>query len=278
VPISIVMINVESAPALRILAGRALVGGLCLAAGVALLALLTGSFDDTDWKVVATSVGFGVFSSTAAAGAALRLRQGPWAQVVGIATVVASVAAFGLLVAGLWIASGADALWRGWGIAALAALWGSHASLVLRPLRPSDSMAIRSLSAGSVAALGVDTSVGALALLGVIDHAPAQPLARLLGAMVILTLLSTALVPILRRLARHTGAVVPVSHAAAAFGGPSATRRTTDLSLEIAAVAARLDAMPPTPELRAEAARLRELAQEAVTPGSVGPRRGRPVR
>ena len=49
--------------------------GLCLAALVAVGALLTGSFDDTDWRVVATSLGFSVFTSTTAAGAALRLRS-----------------------------------------------------------------------------------------------------------------------------------------------------------------------------------------------------------
>jgi hypothetical protein len=36
------MINVESASGLRIVAGRALVGGMCLASGVALLALHRG--------------------------------------------------------------------------------------------------------------------------------------------------------------------------------------------------------------------------------------------
>jgi hypothetical protein len=102
-----------------------------------------------------------------------------------------------------------------------------------------------------------------LALLGVIDDTPTEPLDRLLAAVVIITLLSTSLVPVLRRLARGTEVVVPRFEAAAAFGSPSATRPTTDLASEIAAVAARLDAMPATPELRAEAARLRELAQDA---------------
>jgi hypothetical protein len=257
------MINVESAPALRILAGRAVVCALCVAAAVALLALMTGSFDDTDWQVVATSLGFGVFSCTAAAGASLRLRGVPWAQALGLAAVATSLAAFGLLLAGVWTGIDGDVLWRSWGVAALAALWTSHASLVLRPLRPSDSTAVRSLSAGSVVALGIDTSVGAAAVLGVIDDAPTEPLDRLLAAMVIITLLSTALVPILRRLARNTGVAVPASQAAASFGSPSAIRPLTDLSSEIAAVAARLDALPATPELRSEVARLRELAQAA---------------
>ena len=111
--------------------------GLCLAALVAVGALLTGSFDDTDWRVVATSLGFSVFTSTTAAGAALRLRAAARARALGGAAVVTSVAAYVLLVAALWIED-AEGLWRAFGIAGLGALWSSHASLVVRALRPAD--------------------------------------------------------------------------------------------------------------------------------------------
>lgn len=50
--------------AIRRYAGWALVTGLSVAAAAAVLALLTGSFDDTDWRVILTSIGFAVASAT----------------------------------------------------------------------------------------------------------------------------------------------------------------------------------------------------------------------
>jgi catechol 2,3-dioxygenase-like lactoylglutathione lyase family enzyme len=189
---------------LRRLAGWALVAGLCVAAAVAIVALLTGSFDDTDWRVVGTSLGFSVFTATGAAGGAIRLRDARWARALGALTAGASAAAFTLLAAGLWTDAG-DELWRAFGIAALAALWSAHASLVLRAAHPDDSRAIRWLTAASVIALGVDTSVGMLALLGAFHHIDGEPLARALAALVVLALLSTALPPVLRGLERRAG-------------------------------------------------------------------------
>ena len=69
---------------LRRVAGWALVAGLCISAAVAIVALLTGSWSDTSWRVVGTSLGFSVFTSTAAAGAALRLRPQGWARVLAV--------------------------------------------------------------------------------------------------------------------------------------------------------------------------------------------------
>ena len=154
---------------LRRAAGWSLVGGLCLAAAVAVLAVLTGSFDDTDWRVIASSLGFSVFSAAAAAGAAVRLRPAPWAGPLGGACIAASAAAYGLLLGGLWVATGADVLWRAFGVAALAALWTAHAALVLRARRPDDGVLVRRLATVSIVSLGVEAVAGELALLGLLD-------------------------------------------------------------------------------------------------------------
>jgi len=42
---------------------RAIVAALCVAAGMACIALLRGDFDETDWKVIATSLLFAVVSA-----------------------------------------------------------------------------------------------------------------------------------------------------------------------------------------------------------------------
>ena len=57
---------------LRRLVSRALVGGLCVSGAVAVIALLSGSFDEIHWRVVGTSLGFSIFTCTAAAGVSLR--------------------------------------------------------------------------------------------------------------------------------------------------------------------------------------------------------------
>jgi hypothetical protein len=254
------VVDLRSAASLRRLAGRALVGGLCVAAAVALFALFTGKLSDIDWRVVGTSVSFGIFSSTSAAGASLRLRAASWARVLGLFTVAASTSAFALLMFGLWIDFDGDGPWQAWGIAALLTLWGAHASLILRPLRPTDSPAIRSLSVVAVAALGIDTAFAVLGVLGAFDDLDAV-VGRLLVAVLIIALLCTALVPILRRLAPAVEA--PSTPAEVAFGRSPALHPATVLSREIDAVAARLEALAAAPEMRQEIMRLRELAREA---------------
>ena len=238
---------------LRRAAGWALVAGLCVAAAVAVVAVLTGSFDDTDWRVIASSLGFSVFAAAAAAGAAVRLRPEAWAEPLGGACVAASASAYGLLLGGLWVATDADGLWRAFGIAALAALWTSHAALVLRSRRPDDGALVRRLARLSIVSLGVEASAGVLALLGLLDDLDAEPAARVLAALVVVTVLSTSLPPVLRKLARRAGA-------------PAATPLPTGrsrLAGEVAEVADRLEAMELPPAARAEIARLRRLARDA---------------
>ena len=74
---------------------RAIVAALCVAAGMACIALLRGDFDETDWKVIATSLLFALVSAMAGAGLAVR----PSHPELGSATFGASLAAFVLVVA-----------------------------------------------------------------------------------------------------------------------------------------------------------------------------------
>jgi hypothetical protein len=241
--------------ALRRLAGRSLAGGLCVAAAVAVLALLSGSFEETHWRVVGTSLGFSVFASTAAAGGALRLRWASWARGLGAATAVSSFAAFALLAAALWLDDDAEGLWRAFGVAGLLALWTSHASLVLRALRPDDTSPIRFMAVSSVAALGIDTSVGVLALLGALDDVDDDAFARVLAALLVVALLFTALPPLMRRFGGRTAAPAPAH--------PALGRSPDPFARQVAASADRLAAMELPVPARAEVERLRELARDA---------------
>lgn len=241
---------------LRRVAGWALVAGLCISAAVAIVALLTDTWSDTSWRVVGTSLGFSVFTSTAAAGAALRLRREGWAQVLAVITIGSSAAALLTLLVALWT-DGDEWTWRAWGVAGLAALWSSHASLALRALRSDDSKTVHRLTLVSVVTLGIDTGIGMLAVLGAFEDADSDPIVRGLAVLLVITLLSTALPPLLRRLQRRPEAAPA---AASAFGTP---RRAGGLAVEVAEVAARLDAMDLPPRAQAEIARLRELARNA---------------
>jgi len=240
---------------LRRVAGWALVAGLCVSAAVAIVALLTNAWTDLSWKVVGTSLGASVFTCTAAAGAALRLREAGWARALGAATIGSSAAALVTLVLALWVED-VDGLWRAWGVAGLAALWTSHASLMLRALRSDDSTAVARLTGVSVVTLGIDTSIGMLAVIGALDDVDSEPVERGLSVLLVITLLSTALPPLLRRLRRQD----PATPAGAAFGAP---RRAGGLAGEVAEVAARLEAMDLPPRARAEVDRLRRLARNA---------------
>jgi hypothetical protein len=236
----------------RQVVGRALVGGLCVSAAVAVIALLSGSFDEVHWRVIGTSLGFSVFTCTGAAGAALRSRSDVRLRMLGSATAGVSLAALIFLVAALWIdESEQDWLWRGFGIAALAALWTSHASLMLGALRPGDSPTVRRLSLVSAITLGVETSVGVLVLLEAITDVTDAG-ARVLAALIVITILATALAPILRRMGR-----AEPSAAAEAVG------RANGFAAEVEQSALRLAGMDLPPQARAEVDHLRRIARDA---------------
>jgi hypothetical protein len=230
--------------ALRRAAGWAFVCGLCLAALVAIVALLSGSFDDTDERVIATSLGFSVFSSTGAAGTALRGRERPAAWAIGTMALVASVIAFMLLLVAVW-SEDLEGPWRAFGVAGLIALWSAHAALVAGASKPGDSAAIKALGAVAVGALAIDTTVGVLAVVGALDDVDADGAGQVLAALLVLALLATVLPPILRRL----------------NGSNRALRN--GLAAGVGEVAERLGAMDLPPQARAEVARLRELVREA---------------
>lgn len=238
--------------------GRALVAGLCVAAATAIAAMLAGNFDDLHARIIATSLGFSVCSALAGAGDTARRRGRHEHRWVGIATIAASALAFVLLLPAVWIDDSADALWEAWGVALLLALCGSHASLVLAFRRPDDSDAVRLLVATSVATASFDTLVGTLALLEVFDDVD-DAFARFVAVVLVVMLLSTALPPILRRLATvpsdATGRARPdVRPAAGGAAAPAALAETVD------GIAARIDAAESLAQARAEAAALRDLA------------------
>jgi hypothetical protein len=235
----------ERKATLRRSLGWALVGGLTVAAVTASIALVTGSFDDDDWRVIGTSLGFAVFSAIGAAGLSLRLSGGGAERLLGAVTVALAAAAFLLLLAALWIDDDADGLWRTWGCVSLAALACSHASLVTGARRPTDSDVVSALVTISIGLAAIDAIAGILPLAEVVEDVE-EGVVEIVGVLVIGLLLTTALPPIMRRL-----------------GGPSdVPARPTGLAADVLAAADRIERLSGGDErLRAEAERLRELAR-----------------
>ena len=219
--------------------GWALVLSLCVAALTAIAAVLNGDFDDTDGRIIATSIGFGVFSALGAAGASPRLQEPPPARLLGIATMVLALISFVLLPVALWDES-SDASWERWGCFSLAALATSHASLVIGARRPTDSDGVRLLGVISIGLATFDAFLGILAISGAVEDVDDG--AQLVAVLVILLVLTTALPPILRGIQRR--AEPPAS-----------------LTAELLAAADRIEALNGDPYVRRECERLRELAR-----------------
>ena len=278
--------DVEARAAIRRTLSWIMVGALCVAALTAIVAVLGGEFDENDARVIGTSVGFAVFSATAAVGASLRLRASESLRTLGLATVVCSAVAFLLLMVAVWAEDslGGDP-WSWWGAATLAAFASSHASLMAGSFRDGDSGAVRMLGLSSIALATLDSGIGILAIAGAFDDVD-ESAGQLLAVLVILMLLTTALTPVVRRLqasgaggagvaggaarpggaASAGGAAAPGEAGAAGGAAPASGSASALLASEVIAAADRIQALTAdpgdrSPEIRREAERLRELAR-----------------
>jgi hypothetical protein len=249
---------------IRRFASLALVTGLCFAAAAAVLALLTGSFDDTDTRVILTSVGFAIASATASSGAAARLRASAGLELLGTATLIASVAAFVLLLAGLWTNMdewGSAGVWRTFGCVAILGVAGSHACLMLGALRRADVPVVRVLTVSSICFAAFDSLAVILPLAGLVDDID-EPWPRIFGAVLVLLVLTSVLPPIMRRM---QPAARPAENANGNGNGRAAAADDF-LASAVIRIADKIDALNSdpgnrTPEIQAEVNRLRNLAQ-----------------
>jgi hypothetical protein len=250
-------VGTDAAP-IRRFAGRALVAGLSVAAAAAVLALLTGSFSDTDVRVILTSIGFAVASATASSGAAARLRASDALHLLGTATLIASVAAFVLLLAGLWTDMdewGDEDVWRAFACVAVLGVAGAHACVMLGARRRTDSEAVRLLTLAAVGFSAFDTTAVILPLLELV-HDIDEPWPNIFGAALILLVLTSILPPILRKMQ-------PTAAPAGVNGADPGTAFLATAMIEIADRIELLNSDPGNRELeiRAQIDRLRDLAQ-----------------
>jgi hypothetical protein len=239
--------------------GWVLVGGLVVAALAASAAIVEGSFDEDDWKVIGTSLGFSVYGALAAAGASLRTRASEAKRQLGTVTMVLAGVAFVFLLAWVWPEPNeSEDLVRAWGVASLAALAASHACIVTAARRPCDTGAVSLLATTSIVLGMLDAALAILPIVELLD--PGDGAAELFAVLVIALVLTTVLPPIMRRLGRSD--VAPAASRSAAVDG-----RAVRLAQEVLTAADRIEAMNAGntgrgPEIRRECERLRNLARQ----------------
>lgn len=185
---------------LRALALLALAAGLILAGLVAFVSVTTGSWDETDARLIGSSVGFGLASAAAASGARLIGDHRAWLRVVGALAVASATLAFLLLLLALWSEDPSDGQWRAWGIAALVALWSTHMGAVLGSTGDADPLGARVAAILAVGALSLDAALVIGVLAGAIERDAVEDSPQLFSAALIVAVVASVLVPILRRL------------------------------------------------------------------------------
>lgn len=222
----------------------ALGAGLTIAAFVAIVALLSGDFSDTDANMVATGLGFVVAAGLGVAGATARIDGGPWTRVFGTATMLAAGGAFACFCVALWVGDEGDDWWRYTGAAILVAASGAHVSVMQAGRRHGDPDAIAGLVAAAAAASGAAAFLGIVALFSDIGE-QSEALTRVVGVLMVVVILTSALQPV----ARHAG--------------ERAHRRHDDESLErlVAAALGAADRLESGADPIGEAQRLRAAAR-----------------
>jgi hypothetical protein len=187
------------------LAGWALVAGLVGAAAWAVVVLLNQSVNETDARVVLTSLGFAAASTTGASGIAAMLRPSRGLRVLGVATIACSVTAFALFTVIVWkvtfVWNVPEWVWRAAACSAVLAITLGHASLMLRGRRPTDSAVVEIVTFLSLAFGAIDAGGALLPLAEIVDDVD-ESWARILGSVLVLLIATTILAPLLRRLQR----------------------------------------------------------------------------
>jgi hypothetical protein len=273
-------VSTDRAFSFKRLAFLGLAVGLIVAALASIAALLGGDFDETELRVIATSMAFALYSSLAAAGAATRLGEGRALRTLGSLALALSIVSFLLLTWGIWSdGDSGDVLWRTFGAATVIAFASVHGALVLQARVPADSDPITLVVRLSLAFGAIDAAGALLPISGIYEDL-GEDYAKLFGVGLVLLVLTTALPPVLRRAQRasSTPAAGDGRVVAVATGRPPAPARVFQrdkapradsreaFAREVIAVADRLEAIAPSLDgaaaaVQAEIEQLRRLAR-----------------
>lgn len=181
-------------PARRLLL-RVVVVALCLTAAIAIIVLLSGSFDDTSWRILGTTTAISVFALVSVPAGVLleRGRARLLAQASGVFTLVG----FLLTLGAIWNSADVPSwLWRTYGVILTLDAALAQAAAVESRRRDSDTDTIDRLALASMATASLLAAMGIAAILATIDDGGFY---RILGAIAVLDVLLVVLAAVLRR-------------------------------------------------------------------------------
>jgi hypothetical protein len=179
---------------------RAVVGGLCLTAGVGIVAVLGGSLDKTSGRVLLTTTAVSFFGLLAVPAGMLLERNRLSLLARGSAALTAVTFVLTLVV--IWMHDPPSSLWRTWGVLGTLTLAAAQAATVEARRRDTDSDGIRFLVTASMFTDSLLAAFGVIAILASVDDGGYY---RMLGVLGILDVLLVAVVAVLRRGAGSIG-------------------------------------------------------------------------
>jgi hypothetical protein len=180
-------------PARRLLV-RTTVAALCATGGIAILVLLTRSFDDLSWRILATTTTISLCSLLAVPAGVL-LERGT-RRLLAHASAALTTAAFVLTLVGLWIEDHGSAFWKTWGIVATLAVAAAQACGMESRRRSTDRPVVRGVVTGNAVAGVV---LAALGIAGILQEIDSGRYLRAVGALGILDVLLLVVAAVLRR-------------------------------------------------------------------------------
>ena len=181
-------------PARRLLL-RVVVVALCLTAAIAILVLLSGSFDDTSWRILATTTAISVFALVSVPAGVL-LERGR-ARLLAQASAACTLVAFLLTLVAIWNAEDVPSWqWRTYGVVLTLDAALAQAAAVESRRRDTDTRAVARLTLGSMATASLLAAMGTVAILDSIDDGGFY---RVLGAIAVVDVLLVVLAAVLRR-------------------------------------------------------------------------------
>lgn len=169
------------------------------------LTLITGSFDDTDGRVLTSALAAVLATLGGLAGSTV-LVTGDHRRWLGQATIVSSGLALAQAIVLIWVPDSLDSevLDRALGLTSTALLACAHASLIYGRRRRGDRITIRVLTRIAVgSASGAALLVGGLAVFATSD--PGRGVWVLLGVLIVIAVLTTLLAPLTRWIGSTNG-------------------------------------------------------------------------
>jgi hypothetical protein len=175
---------------------RVAIVALCITAAIAIVAVVTASFGETEGRILFTHVLVAVYCLLALAATAVGERQ-PALAGAGLASCAAGLT---LGVIETWADPAGYTLLRWAFLFFVASFTFAHSALIESRRRDSDGPAVRALSIATIATGAVLGATIAVALAAADDVSDA--FLRVVGVLAVLDLLGTAVLPIARKIER----------------------------------------------------------------------------